>query len=83
MEYDENHQKLLDTAIQILKTKLSGLVAVVAFGSFGTEYERNDSDLDLAVLLKKQCDPVDPVKLWDLAQEIANTIGRDVEVINL
>lgn len=83
MEYDEQHQKILDTAVQILQQKLPGLVAVIAFGSFGTEYERRESDLDLAVLTEAPRDSIDVVKLWNIAQDIASTIGRDVEVINL
>ena len=83
MEYDETHQKILNTGIQILRNKLPGLIAVVAFGSFGTEYERHDSDLDLAILLKEPDNSVDPVKLWNLSQEIAKAIGRDVDIINL
>jgi len=83
MEYDEKHQKILATAVQILLQQFPELAAVIAFGSFGTEYERSESDLDLAILTADPCETIDIVKLWEVAQEIARTIGRDVEVINL
>jgi uncharacterized protein len=82
MEYDTKHKQLLDIAIQILRRNIPDLIAVIAFGSFGTPYEREDSDLDLAILAE-ETHPLDAVKIWNLAQEIAIKIGRDVEVINL
>ena len=83
MEYDQDHQKILDIAVSKLKEEIPSLVAVIAFGSFGTEYERKDSDIDLAILSDKSKESIDTVKLWDLAQEIALMVGRDVELINL
>jgi len=83
MSYDESHQQILDIAVQTLKDALPGLVAVIQFGSFGSIYEKNESDLDLAILTRDTHVPIDPVKLWNIAQEIAGKINRDVDLIDL
>ena len=83
MEYEKKHQKTLDTAIEILREKIPGLVAIIVFGSFGTEYERKESDLDLAILTEEPANSLDPVQLWNLAQELARTINSDIELIDL
>jgi predicted nucleotidyltransferase len=54
--------------------------AVYSFGSFGTEYERPDSDLDLGVYAGK---PLPTVRLWHAAQELSASLGRDVDVVDL
>lgn len=81
MEYDEKHKSILNTSVQILRERLPELVAVIQFGSFGTAYERDESDLDLAVLSNGP--QFDPVKLWNLSQEIAGKINKNVDVIDL
>ncbi len=83
MQYDFKHQKILDTAVLILREKLTNLIAVIAFGSFGTEHERKESDLDLAVLTEELAESSDALNLWNIAQEIASAIGRDVDIVNL
>ena len=83
MDYDPNHQKTLHIAVDKLRQEIPDLIAIIAFGSFGTEYERNDSDIDLAILTDKIKSGMDTVTLWNLAQEIAARVGRDVELINL
>jgi predicted nucleotidyltransferase len=68
-------------SIQYLREQLGNhLIAIYQFGSFGTPYHNAQSDLDLAVL----CDqPLDPMKKWALAQEIAFRISKDVDLIDL
>lgn len=83
MEYDEKHQKILDLAVSLLRENLQHLVAIIVFGTFGSEYERPDSDLDIAVLTDENHRKLDPVELWQLAQTIAIKIGRDVDLIDL
>jgi len=80
MTCDKQHQLILNKAIQILDEELPELIAVFVFGSFGTEYERIESDLDLAVLTTHS---IDIVRLWNLAQEIAKMVGRNVDLIDL
>ena len=50
------------------------------FGSYGTKYERPDSDLDLAVYAGT---PLSAPVLWRMAQELAASIGRDVDLVDL
>jgi uncharacterized protein len=54
--------------------------AVYLFGSSGTEQERADSDLDLAVLLLR---PADPLMLFNLSQSVANALCREVDLVDL
>lgn len=53
---------------------------IYVFGSFAKNEDTKESDLDLAILLDR---PADKVMLWDLAQEIAIKINRDVDLIDL
>lgn len=69
-----------DQIVTLLKSSLDGLLAIYQFGSSGTPYERPDSDIDLAVLAEK---PLDPVMLWNLAQEISARLHRDIDVLDL
>lgn len=80
MDFDKQHVHILDVARAKIVAAIPHLIAVYVFGSFGTKYERKDSDVDLAVLA---ADPIDSVTLWNLAQEIASTIDRDVDLIDL
>jgi predicted nucleotidyltransferase len=71
---------LIDRLVQTLSLRLSGLVAIYRFGSFGTPNERADSDIDLGL----QADhPLDPVALFHLAGELATLAGRDVDLVDM
>lgn len=63
-----------------LREEFPAILAVYRFGSFGTEYERPASDLDLAVYAGR---PLPAVSLWRTAQELAAQMGRDVDVVDL
>lgn len=63
-----------------LREEFPEILAVYRFGSFGTEYERPASDLDLAVYAGR---PLPAVSLWRTAQELAAEMGRDVDVVDL
>jgi predicted nucleotidyltransferase len=54
--------------------------AIYLFGSWGTDAQRPESDIDLAVLPSQ---PIDPVHRWELAQTLASTVGRDVDLVDL
>ena len=77
---DQEHQKLVETSLSIVKQEIPDLIAVVLFGSFGSEYETKTSDLDLAVLSKQK---MDSVILWQLAQKIAISVNRDIDLVDL
>jgi predicted nucleotidyltransferase len=77
---DKEHEKLLDKVLTKIQAEIPGIIAIVLFGTFGTEYETAQSDLDIALLSKGK---LDPVFLWNLAQEIAREVRRDVDLIDL
>ena len=70
----------LQEAVETIKQVYPEVWAVYLFGSFNTEYERPESDLDLALLLKNPCNPL---ALWELSQKIAIKINREVQVVDL
>ncbi|RRW36238.1 type VII toxin-antitoxin system MntA family adenylyltransferase antitoxin [Ectopseudomonas oleovorans] len=66
--------------VELLRSRLDGVLAVYAFGSRiqGTADER--SDLDLAVLVQGYADPL---MLWDLAGDAADIAGCPVDLLDL
>lgn len=70
----------LAALVERLREEFPRLLAVYRFGTYGTEYERPDSDLDLAVYAGK---PLSAVMLWRAAQELAANAGRDVDLVDL
>lgn len=63
-----------------LQNAIPGLVAAYLFGSTANGRERNDSDVDVAVLGSTS---VDEVELWQLAQTLATRLGRNVDLVDL
>lgn len=80
MAIDEKHEHLLGRIKQKILEVYPDSIAIYVFGSFGTKYERKDSDVDIAILPNAS---IDSVKLWYFAQEIATEIDRDVDLIDL
>ena len=76
----KNNIHILNIAIKAILEKLPDILAIYVFGSFGTEFERKESDLDLAILPQKK---VDTVNLWELSQIIASKINREVQIVDL
>lgn len=66
--------------VEKLREAFPALISVYRFGSYGTKYERPDSDLDLAVYAGTAM-PV--IELWRTAQDLASDIGRDVDLVDL
>lgn len=77
---DKEHLQQLDAALAQITKEIPELVAVILFGTFGSEYETHESDLDLALLANST---LDPLSLWNLSQEIALVVKRDVDLIDL
>lgn len=77
---DYQHQQKLQTAVEKIHQAIPEIIAIVIFGSYGTQYEKNSSDLDIAILAEKK---ISKIFLWKLAQEIAIKINRDVDLIDL
>ncbi len=80
MAFDEKHEDILNRIKQKILNAYPDIIAIYVFGSFGTKYERKDSDLDIAIL---PANPIDGVKLWYFAQELASEIDKDVDLIDL
>lgn len=69
---------------KVLSEKFDGkdgvLLAIYIFGSWGSQYETNTSDVDIAILCNKK---IPQVLLWDLTQSIAIQIEQDVDLLDL
>ncbi|QZA78131.1 nucleotidyltransferase domain-containing protein [Deefgea tanakiae] len=63
-----------------LQSTYPNLLAVYLFGSFAKGEAHAQSDVDLAVLLAGNSEPV---ALWEVGQAIATVINRDVDLIDL
>jgi len=71
---------IIKQAIHIIQEKQPDIDAIYIFGSHGSLYETQDSDLDIAILALAS---IDPIQRWELAQDIAYIIHRDVDLIDL
>lgn len=63
-----------------LRSRLSGLMAIYAFGSRVQGTATAESDLDLAVLVEGY---VEPLLLWEVAGELADLAGCPVDLLDL
>lgn len=61
----------------ILKYKNIKVYAIYIFGSYGTKFEREDSDIDIAIITDHKVSISDRYKL---KQRISNTIEKDVDL---
>lgn len=71
---------LLNRAVEEIQIALPDVVAIYRFGTWGTAHRRQDSDMDLAMLPAR---PLDAVSVWELGQELARVVSRDVDLIDL
>jgi len=55
-------------------------LAVYLFGTAASGTLRRDSDVDLAILADEE---IEPVALFDAAQQVATLLGRDVDLVDL
>lgn len=59
----------------------TNILAVWIIGSYGTEYQRKDSDIDFAILLEKDISLMDEMKI---SCDISDIIDfEDVDIVNL
>lgn len=66
--------------VELLRSRLDGLLAIYAFGSRVQGTADAQSDLDLAVLVQGYADPL---VLWELAGEAADIAGFPVDLLDL
>lgn len=69
-----------DSIVQALRARLPDLLAVYGFGSRVHGTFRDDSDLDLAVLVAGYADPW---MLFELAGELSDQVGCPVDLLDL
>lgn len=70
--------------IQLILNAWPDTQAIYLFGSWGTEYERPGSDVDIAILLPpKQAKEVGSFLFSELHQALQVTFNKDVDLINL
>ncbi len=69
-----------ETIIQTLHSRVPNLLAIYAFGSQVQGTAGPDSDLDLAMLVAGYAEPL---TLWELAGDLADTAGCAVDLVDL
>lgn len=69
-----------EEVLEILQNRTKDLIAVYQFGSTVRGDENDASDLDLAVLARR---PLPNLERWDLQEEIAVQMHRDVDLVDL
>lgn len=66
--------------IQQIRRSVPGLIALYRFGSQTKGTARPDSDVDLAILTRN---PIPAMRRFELAQELAVQLHRDVDLVDL
>lgn len=66
--------------IEHIRQSVPDLIAVYHFGSLAKGTARPDSDIDLAVLARV---PISNLRRFELAQELAVQLNRDVDLVDL
>lgn len=72
--------KIEHSILSCCKRYIEGIEAVYLFGSQITDFFRNESDIDIAVLCLK---PISAELRWELSQNLAILLNRDVDLIDL
>ena len=70
----------LKNKIITISKEEDNILTVYIFGSYGTNYQRKDSDLDLAILFEKKPELMDQM---ELAGKFELELGIEVDLINL
>jgi predicted nucleotidyltransferase len=63
-----------------IQQSLPGLIAIYLFGSQATGEAIATSDVDLAILVQGK---IEPLRLWELAGELADIVHRPVDLVDL
>ena len=66
--------------VEYIKKSIPDLIALYRFGSQAKGTARPDSDVDLAVLARY---PIPALRRFELAQELATQLHRDVDLVDL
>lgn len=71
---------IIQLLVESLIARIPNLVAIYRFGSYGTDMQRADSDIDLGL---QPDEPLDPVHLFHMAGELATLAERDVDLVDM
>jgi len=80
IDSQKKQQSLQDIELVLKKTFSDELVGIYLFGSWGSEFQTPESDIDLAILGSRKYAPAD---LWNTAQEIAAKLKRNIDLLDL
>lgn len=69
-----------NSLIKFVQQAIPDLIALYRFGSQAKETSRPESDVDLAVLARH---PIPALRRFELAQELATQLHRDVDLVDL
>ncbi|MEW6683037.1 MAG: nucleotidyltransferase domain-containing protein [Nitrospirota bacterium] len=69
-----------DAAVRCIRDGLPDVVAIYRYGSAGTQHERPDSDVDLAVLPAR---PLTFDTMLKLSGALSDVAGRQVDLVDL
>ncbi|MBA0167768.1 MULTISPECIES: type VII toxin-antitoxin system MntA family adenylyltransferase antitoxin [Pectobacterium] len=69
-----------DKIVLTLKKQMPDIKIIYLFGSQATSNARADSDIDIAIMATKV---LDPIERWELANQLAKAVGRDVDLVDL
>lgn len=84
MSKDNDSIATCEKLIQLVLEAWPDTQAIYLFGSWNTEYERPESDVDIAVLLPAaQAKKAGFLGLSDLHLALQTAVGREVDLINL
>lgn len=72
--------ELKELIVAKLRDAVPGCLGIYRFGSWLTDAQRPDSDIDLAFLAPEG---LSQVHRWELAQNLASLAGRDVDLVEL
>ena len=70
----------LQRAVDLVCAACPDVAGIYLYGSFDSPYRRDESDLGLAILSPH---PLGAVACWNLAQDVAVAVDRDVDVVDL
>lgn len=66
--------------VSFLTERIPDLIAIYLFGSSIQGTPGLESDIDLAIL---PVQPLNPLERWNLAQDLANLLKREVDLVDL
>lgn len=72
--------EIIKDVCRVLLEALPNALGIYAFGSQVQGTANKDSDLDLAVLVAGYAQPLE---LWELANQLANNLGVEVDLLDL